>query len=528
MSNFTRLRHDPIALGVLAAGNGVALVCLGTVWIGKAIADGGLGAGLWPLALLFVLVPLHGDAHRRFWNHARTEWLHAFGFVSRERLATACVVQDIVGALLRAGLIVTLVQVERSTREGASTYSWFTLGCSSWIGQLVAWAGLVALVRGSWSVAMNVGVPRRAQKPSENPRQRGAAKEDEWGWVFWDVLGVVFSALLIAALLQLILEGIRSRMTTWRGTLLIRGLLILVLVAVPCAAALWLGRGWILPIAAALVLVALWATVREKEFGTVHAPELDPAENGVVLESASREAAVERTRAFAGRVEHVQVARNASPRRSSAQVVLWNQFDRRRVLLFLALVLIAATVCWRIESMSAPTLASDGYRWLLLVPLLVLLPGRLFRWTSTGAQADFLVAHGQTLATLRRVELLVGAALVAAVVILFCLACSGPPTTWGRWSFLLLAISHVLVASNATPVTAKARVLDWIYLHAVLAGFLLTQIDLGRAPEDSAPFVPVMASGLCLASAALWLRGWWWARDERGLRALEARYAERA
>ncbi|MBI5362642.1 MAG: hypothetical protein HZA53_05650 [Planctomycetes bacterium] len=531
MKALDRWRYDPVVRGVLSVGNALAAVLLCSVWFGKSPT---FASNVWPLAFTFVLVPLRGDAHQRYWDYARTEWLHTFGFVSRARLATACVVQELVEALLRAGVIVLLTLAIRSTRDGASLYSWLTLGCASWIGMLAVWAGIIGLVRASWSLAVNLDGSRAPLRRGKVTARRNDKLEDFFGPIAWVVL-LGWVGLLVA-LLKRARRELREPGSTAhvRGSVIVRIAVALAIALPPCALGLWLQRAWIPAVCGAGVLGLLWECVREKEFTTSASTEVDDATE---RESDASSAPIGSRSAVRGH-EHSAIGsaatrsgRASDPARAAlrstlASTLLWKQVDRSSVLAIGALLLLVVGLRWSVGGL--PVSNEGQLWWVILLIVLLFVPGRVFRWTSTGEQAEFFVAHGRELAWMRRVELTAGLGILVVMAALFLLLVAGAPRTWAEWTCLLVASAQALIACNPSPITPEWRVRDAATAHGVVAGIFLA-LFLGDASEPGLSRVGFgLAASSFLVAATLWLHGWRRTFDESELRASELRFAERA
>lgn len=529
MRALDRWTNDPVVRGVLSTGNVVAAVCLGVAWFSKA----SIAREVWPMAFVLALVPLHGDAHQRYWDYARTEWLHAAGFVSRARLATACIVQEIVEALLRAFVLVLLTLHVRSTREGASLYSWLTLGCASWIGMLAAWTGVLVLVRASWSLAVNLDGLRSPHRRDKVAVGRNESSDDSSGPILWpSILGWIG---LAAGLLAFVLRADRGANSTAqiRGSVLVRLCVALAIALPPCVLGLWLERAWIPAVFGGVVLVLLLQCVGEKEFANSVAGESggrDEREHSAGSEpSAVRrvtretDGAEPRKTTSGGRVTEAESA----ARPTLARILFWDQLDRSSLLGIGALLLLVMALRWIVGGL--PTSGEDhgSTGFVILVFPLLFVPGRLFRWTSTGEQAEFLVGHGRELAWLRRAELVAGLGIVTLIAALCCLLIARVPQSWAEWSLLLVASAQALIVCNATPATPGWRVRDASTVHGVLAGISLA-MTLSSADEPNAVRVGFgfAATGF-LVAASLWVHGWWRTYDDAELRTREARFAER-
>lgn len=529
MKVLDRWRYDPVVRGLVSTGNGVAAVFIFFAWYGKEVVS----IDSWPMAFVLALLPLRGDVHQRFWNFARTEWLHASGFVSRTRLAAACAVQDAFEALLRAGVIVMLaVQIRSSGPTNASLYSWLTLGCTSWIGMFAAWFGVLLLVRGSWSLAVNLDPSRVHVRHGKPTVQRNDASEDSFGPIAW--LAALGWIGIAAAGFAVVRRGLAlMRDPGWsahvRGSVLLRLLLALAIAAPPCVIGLWLGRAWIPALCGVGVLVLLWQCVVEKEFATSLSTGFDSSEDsGVDSESEPAERSTAPRTQVSSTHRSARTAHHPVPRPSIARVLLWRQIDRKALLGIGALLLIVLLLRWSIGALPVTSVQAGRNGWLILVVVLLFVPGRIFRWTSTGEHAEFLVAHGCRFAWLRRAELTAGIGVVAAMVALCSLLVAGLPRAWTEWTCLLVASSQALLACNASPLTAKKRVCDATTAHGVFAGIFLAMC-LGGASEASAMWAGLgFAVASFLVAASLWVIGWWRTCDEAALRTLELPYVEGA
>ncbi|MBK7878598.1 MAG: hypothetical protein IPJ77_23315 [Planctomycetes bacterium] len=523
MKVLDRWTYDPVVRGLVSTGNVVAAVFLVIAWYGKSA----FSSDVWPMAFALALVPLRGDAHQRFWDYARTEWLHASGFVSRARLATACVLQELVEALLRAGVIVLLTVQIRSVPKSASLYSWLTLGCTSWVGMFAAWAGVLLLVRASWSLAVNFDVSRAPMRHGKIAARRNDASEDSFGPIalVW-LLGWIGLAV---ALLELGWRKVREPGTSahFRGSLLVRLTVALAIALPPCALGLWLESAWIPAVFGAGVLVLLGQCVYEKEFATSLSTAVDgPEDSSVDSESEPIERSTPPRTKAPSTQRSTRTARHPAIRTSLARAMLWRQIDRR-IWFGLPILLIGVLlVRWGLGPPNPASFQPTEIWWGIPVLLLFFVPGRVFRWVSSGEQAEFFVAHGRGLGSLRRVEMTAGLGLLAALVALYCLLIAGVPRAWTEWACLLVACAQVLLACNESPLTRKLRVRDATIAHGVVGGLLLA-LFLEEAGNASAMWGGLgFASASFLIAASLWVHGWWSTFDEQALRTREVRFAE--